>query len=57
VLADVAEQPAWSSLTLDVPWLSLAVIFVIVYAVALLTTFAPAVRASRIYPAEALRYQ
>src|SRR6266508_1085398 len=57
VLADVAEQPAWSSLTLDVPWLSLAVIFVIVYAVALLTTFAPAVRASRVYPAEALRYQ
>jgi putative ABC transport system permease protein len=57
VLADIAEQPAWSSLTLDVPWLSLALIFVIVYAVALLTTFAPAVRASRIYPAEALRYQ
>jgi putative ABC transport system permease protein len=57
VLADIAKQPAWSSLTLDVPWLSLALIFVIVYAVALLTTFAPAVRASRIYPAEALRYQ
>jgi putative ABC transport system permease protein len=57
VLADTAEQPAWSSLTLDVPWLSLGVIFVIVYAVALLTTLAPAVRASRVYPAEALRYQ
>jgi ABC-type lipoprotein release transport system permease subunit len=29
----------------------------VVYAVALLTTLAPAVRASRVYPAEALRYQ
>jgi ABC-type lipoprotein release transport system permease subunit len=28
-----------------------------VYLVALLTTFIPALRASRIYPAEALRYQ
>jgi ABC-type lipoprotein release transport system permease subunit len=36
-----------------VPWLNLAIIFVVVYAVAL----APAVRASRIRPAEALRYQ
>jgi ABC-type lipoprotein release transport system permease subunit len=33
------------------------VIFLFVYLVALATTFAPAVRASRIYPAEALRYQ
>jgi ABC-type lipoprotein release transport system permease subunit len=33
------------------------VIFLIVYVVALLTTFAPAMRASRVRPAEALRYQ
>jgi ABC-type lipoprotein release transport system permease subunit len=33
------------------------VIFLIVYLVALAATFAPAVRASRIRPAEALRYQ
>jgi putative ABC transport system permease protein len=57
VIADVAAQPAWSDLSLDVPWLNLAAIFVVVYAVALLTTLAPAVRASRVYPAEALRYQ
>jgi ABC-type lipoprotein release transport system permease subunit len=36
---------------------SLVVIFVAVYAVALLATLAPALRASRIRPAEALRYQ
>jgi putative ABC transport system permease protein len=57
VIADTAEQASWSTMTLDVPWLSLAVIFVVVYAVALLTTLAPAIRASRVFPAEALRYQ
>ncbi|MBD0328824.1 MAG: ABC transporter permease [Thermoleophilia bacterium] len=57
VIADSAEQPSWSHLTLAVPWLSLAVIFLVVYAVALVATLAPAVRASRVYPAEALRYQ
>lgn len=57
VIADVAAQPAWRDLSLDVPWLNLGAIFVVVYAVALLTTLAPAVRASRVYPAEALRYQ
>ena len=45
------------NLSFDVPWLTLAVIFLAVYAVALLTTLAPARRASRVFPAEALRYQ
>ena len=57
VIADVAAQPAWSGLSVHVPWLNLVAIFLVVYAVALLTTLAPAVRASRVYPAEALRYQ
>lgn len=35
----------------------LAVIFLVVYVVALAATLAPALRASRIRPAEALRYQ
>jgi hypothetical protein len=39
------------------PWGTLGVIFLAVYLVALLTTFIPALRASRIYPAQALRYQ
>ena len=41
----------------DVPWANLAIIFGTVYLVALATTWVPAARASRIYPAEALRYQ
>jgi len=57
IVADSAKQPSWDTLTFTVPWLSLGFIFAVVYAVALVTTLAPALRASRVYPAEALRYQ
>jgi putative ABC transport system permease protein len=57
VIADVSSQPAYQMVTLHVPWLNLAIVFTVVYLVALATTLAPAVRASRIYPAEALRYE
>ena len=57
VIADVSSQTAYEAVTLQVPWANLAIIFGAVYLVALLTTLAPAVRASRIYPAEALRYE
>jgi putative ABC transport system permease protein len=45
------------SLSMAVPWLTLGVIFVSVYLVALATTLIPARYAARVYPAEALRYQ
>jgi putative ABC transport system permease protein len=51
------QQPSWANLSFDPPWLMMGVIFTIVYAVALATTYLPAVRAARVYPAEALRYQ
>ena len=57
VIHDTQQQPSWSNLSFDPPWLTLAIIYVLVYAVALATTYLPAVRASRVYPAEALRYQ
>lgn len=57
IVQDTREQPSWENLTLVVPWVNLLVIYVIVYAVALGATLAPALRASRIHPAEALRYQ
>lgn len=57
VIADVASQPSYQMLTLHVPWVNLGIVFTVVYLVALATTLAPAVRASRIYPAEALRYE
>ena len=40
-----------------VPWSALLVVFFVGYAAALLTTFMPARQASKVYPAEALRYE
>jgi putative ABC transport system permease protein len=57
VINDSRRTPSWENMSFVVPWMSLAVIFLAVYLVALATTFAPALRASRVYPAEALRYQ
>jgi putative ABC transport system permease protein len=57
VVDEYARQPSMENLSLNVPWLTLAVIFILVYLVAMATTLAPARRAARIYPAEALRYQ
>jgi putative ABC transport system permease protein len=44
-------------LAMTVPWLTLGLIFLTVYLVALGTTLIPARSAARVYPAEALRYQ
>jgi putative ABC transport system permease protein len=57
IVSDSKQQPSWENLTLVVPWGTFAVVFAIVYLVALAATLAPAVRASRIRPAEALHYQ
>jgi putative ABC transport system permease protein len=57
VISDSRRTPSWQNLSFDVPWANLGVIFLAVYLVALATTFVPALRASRIYPAQALRYQ
>ena len=57
IVDDQRRLPSWENLTLHVPWVNLFIIFAVVYVVALAATLAPAVRASRISPAEALRYQ
>ncbi len=57
IIRDSQQQPSWSNLSFDVPWANLAIVFVSVYAVAMLTTLLPARRAARVYPAEALRYE
>jgi putative ABC transport system permease protein len=57
IVEDQKRTPSWSGLEMVVPWADLVLIFVAVYAVALLATLAPAIRASRISPAEALRYE
>jgi putative ABC transport system permease protein len=57
VISDSARQTNYANVHFFVPWLPLIGVFVAVYAAALATTLAPAIRASRVYPAEALRYQ
>jgi putative ABC transport system permease protein len=57
IVLDTRSQPSWEGLELVVPWTNLVIIFLVVYAVALAATLAPALRASRIRPAEALRYE
>jgi putative ABC transport system permease protein len=57
VILDQSEQPSWENLRLVVPWRDLVILYVLVYGAALVTTFLPALQASRVYPAEALRYE
>ncbi|HEX5468724.1 MAG TPA: FtsX-like permease family protein [Gaiellaceae bacterium] len=57
VISDSRRTPSWAGMDFVVPWGTFAVVFLVVYAVALTTTLLPALRASRVYPAEALRYQ
>ena len=57
IIRDQRRQPSWENMTMVVPWGNLAIIFTAVVAVALLATLAPAVRAARVRPSEALRYQ
>ena len=57
VVQDSADQPGMQNLQLTPPWPALAVIIGVVLLCSLLTTWLPSVRASRTYPATALRYQ
>ena len=57
IIRDSAKQPSWENLTLVVPWGTSASSSSSSTSVALAATLAPAMRASRIRPAEALRYQ
>ena len=57
IIQDQRQTPSWENVAFVVPWGDLALVFGVVYLVALLATLAPAIRASRITPAQALRYE
>ncbi len=57
VVVDAADQPGYENLSLRPPWTVLAVILAVVVLSSVLTTILPSLRASRTYPAEALRYE
>ena len=54
---DIRAQEATDTLRFTVPWMQIAAIVAVTYVFSLLTTYLPARQASRIYPAEALRYE
>ena len=56
-IADIRAEEAEENLRYTVPWLQIAVIVAVTYIFSLLATYLPARGASRIYPAEALRYE
>jgi putative ABC transport system permease protein len=57
VIADSKRQPSWSNLQFAPPWAALIGILAVVFLASLATTLLPARRASKTYPAQALRYQ
>ncbi len=46
-----------AGVTYQVPWTMIGLTAIVAYAASLLTTFLPARQASKVYPAEALRYE
>ena len=54
-LDDTSDQAA--GLTFAIPWLNVSIVVAITILAALITTYVPARQASKIYPAEALRFE
>jgi putative ABC transport system permease protein len=57
IIQNIANEGGLENIKFAVPWLNLTVIFLIAYGASLLTTYLPARQASRVYPAQALRYE
>jgi putative ABC transport system permease protein len=57
IIQDTKSEASWENLDFTVPWLALGVIFAIVIVASLVTAYLPARQASKVYPAEALRYE
>jgi putative ABC transport system permease protein len=57
VINATSDSQGSTKVELVVPWGTLGIVFFVVYAASLITTLLPALRASRVEPAEALRYQ
>ena len=56
-IRDIRAEEAEENLRWVVPWFQIGVIVAVTYVFSLLATYLPARQASRIYPAEALRYE
>ena len=56
-VTSIRAEAGIDGLSFSVPWMQLGVILALTFGFSLLTTFLPARQASRVYPAEALRYE
>ena len=56
-ITDIRTEEGIDTLRFSVPWLQIIAIVVVAYIFSMVATFLPARLASRIYPAEALRYE
>ena len=54
---DIKEDEGIETIRFGIPWIQIGVILAVTYVASLLATFFPARQASRVYPAEALRYE
>lgn len=55
IIREMASQV--EGLEMAVPWAQIVITAAVAYVAALVTTYLPALQASRVYPAEALRYK
>ena len=55
LLNDINQE--FEGIRFAVPWLTVAIIVTVAWVFSMVTTLVPAIQASRIYPAEALRYE
>ncbi len=56
-VTSIRSEAGIDGLSFSVPWMQLGVILALTFGFSLLTTFLPARQASKVYPAEALRYE
>ena len=56
-VTDIRTEEGIDTLRFSVPWVQIVAIIFVAYVFSLVATFLPARQASRIYPAEALRYE
>ena len=55
--SDIKEDEGIETIRFAIPWIQIGIILGLTYVASLLATFLPARQASRVYPAEALRYE